>query len=117
MATSVYTVENIKLQDDDATEVLLKPLNIKNLRRFMAKMDEFAGADDETKIVDVLLEAALICIEKQVGEVGTKEWAEEALDMPTIYKIIEVCGGIKLNDPNLVEKAAETLAAQQAGQN
>jgi hypothetical protein len=36
---------------------------------------------------------------------GNREALEEALDVPTIWKIIEVCGGIKLGDPNLIAAA------------
>jgi len=38
-----------------------------------------------------------------------KDYLEEVLDLETIYVILEVAGGIKLNDPKLLE-AAERLA-------
>lgn len=116
MATTVYTVETVVLQDDDNTELTLKPLNIKNLRKFMKKMDEFSGAEKEEDIVDSLIDAALLCVAKQLGEkADDRDWVEDAFDMPTVYKVIEVCGGIKLNDPNLINQAMEM--AQQAGPN
>jgi hypothetical protein len=36
-----------------------------------------------------------------------KEALEEALDVPTIWKIMEICGGIKLGDPNLMAAATK----------
>jgi hypothetical protein len=42
--------------------------------------------------------------------VADKDKLEDALDMPTINRILEVCGGIKLDDPNLL--AAAVLAGQ-----
>mgnify|MGYP003347891844 CR=1 FL=1 len=39
-----------------------------------------------------------------------KDAFEDALDVPTINRILEVCGGIKMDDPNLL--AAAVLAGQ-----
>lgn len=115
MATAVSSTEEIVLQDDPATTVVLRALNIKALRKFMQKMNEFTEleTEDEMAVVDILVDAAVICIEKQVGEkANDPEWKEEAFDMPTVYKIIEVCGGIKLNDPNLLRAVTETAQVQ-----
>jgi hypothetical protein len=43
---------------------------------------------------------------KQYNEdYATKEKLEEVIDLPTVYKIIEVASGIKLNDPNALAAA------------
>jgi len=42
--------------------------------------------------------------------VADRDALEDALDVPTINRILEVCGGIKLDDPNLT--AAAALAGQ-----
>jgi hypothetical protein len=36
---------------------------------------------------------------------ATKEQLEELIDLPTVYKVIEVAAGIKLNDPNALAAA------------
>lgn len=109
MANTVYTVEEVELQD--GTEVALKPVNIKHLRDFMKTMEEFSKAGgDEDKSMDLLITAAGICLKKQLPELAANRDAlEEALDMPTIYKILDVCGGVKLNDPNLLAAAMAEL--------
>lgn len=113
MATTVYTTEEIQLQDD--TKVTLKPLNIKALRKFMKAMEGFASAANDEEGFEVLLKAAALCIAKQRPDFydaekdEPTEAFEDAVDMPTIYKILEVCGGVKLNDPNLLAMAAEAL--------
>ena len=38
-------------------------------------------------------------------EIATKEKLEDVIDLPTVYKIIEVAAGIKLNDPNALAAA------------
>lgn len=109
MSNTVYTVEEIELQD--GTTVELKPLNIKHLREFMVKMDEFAKTgDDEDASLNCLIDAAGICLKKKLPElVADRDALEDALDMPTIYKILDLCGGVKLNDPNLLAAAMEAV--------
>lgn len=112
MATSVYSTEEIELQD--GTTVVLKPLNIKTLRSFMTTMERFGEEDaTEEEGLEVLLDAAALCLKGQRPEFwdGKKhtEDFEEVVDMPTIYKILDVCGGVKLNDPNLLAMAREAL--------
>lgn len=107
MATTVYSVENIELQN--GAPVVLKPLNIKKLRLFNEKMKDFNRAPDqeplsEDEALDVLIDLCAICLSGQV-DTGDRDALEEALDIDTIYKVIEVCGGIKLNDPNLIAMA------------
>jgi hypothetical protein len=33
-----------------------------------------------------------------------REHLEEILDMPTVYEVLDVCGGLKLNDPKLIQE-------------
>lgn len=114
MATSVYTVEEIVLQD--GTEVSLKPLNIKNLRKFMAKFKELEKLKTDDEVVDFLIEAAQLCLSSLYPDYSDSEKFEDAVDMPTVHKIIEICGGVKLNDPELMAAAAAAVT-EQAGKN
>lgn len=129
MATTVYTTEEILLSDDSV--VVLKPLTIKNLRLFMKLIDGFGKAATEDEGLDVLLDASALCLkeqrpefwdEKKTKEVeqedgskkkvpapGHTEVFEDIIDMESVYKVLEVCGGVKLNDPNLLRAAAEAL--------
>jgi hypothetical protein len=142
LATTVYTVEEVELQDGRIA--LLRPLVVKRLRRFMKMMAEMGTTDDEEVIEDIMLNCAAFCISKEhpqywdvnkhngsypdpdyvkVGaenedipkidrmKGGYTEEFEEAADMPTVTKIIEVCGGINFSDPNLL-RAAQEAAAQ-----
>lgn len=114
MATSVYSTEEIELQD--GSTVTLKPLNIKNLRKFMKTMESFAeeGLSEEDGL-DILLDASALCLKAQKPnywdneEDKHSEEYEDVVDMPTVYKILDVCGGVKLNDPNLLAMAQEAL--------
>lgn len=115
MATAVYETVEVVLQDGSTVE--LRPLPIKSLKRFMKKIDELSETDDQEDFIDVCLDAAIICLAKQkpefVGDDGL-DLASEALDMDTVYKILDVCGGVKLNDPKLMEAALAMAQAQAA---
>ena len=106
MATSVYEVVEIELID--GTNVTMRPLNISLLREFMKEFDKISDpkiAEDNIKSMDVLLSCASIAMKQYNKELSEKEKLEEVIDLPTVYKVIEVAAGIKLNDPNLMAAA------------
>jgi phosphohistidine swiveling domain-containing protein len=109
LATTVYDVEEIQLQN--GATVKLKPLTIKELRKFMAAIAKTAEVTTEDETLTILIDACAVALEKQLPElVADREAFEDALDVPTMNRILEVCGGIKLDDPNLL--AAAVLAGQ-----
>lgn len=106
MATSVYEVVEIELQD--GTKVSMKPLKIKFLREFMKEFQKIGDekiAEDNIKSMDLLLDCSVIAMKQYNPELATKDKLEDIVDLPTIYKIIEVAAGIKLNDPNALAAA------------
>jgi hypothetical protein len=127
LATTVYEQVDIALQD--GTTVTLKPLAIGRLRRFMKAWERFKEVTEDNDIsLDVFIECSAIALEAELSEVVEnrfdgktksiteeyREYLEEVLDMDTIYKIMEICAGLKLNDPNLL---AAAQAAVEAGKN
>lgn len=104
IATTVWIEETFVLQD--GTEVSVRPLSIKKLREFMKIISHLGEGDTaeerETNTVDTIVKAALLAIDASNSEVKkTKVQYEEILDIPTLYKIIELAGGVKLDEPNL----------------
>jgi hypothetical protein len=109
LATKIYDVEEIELQN--GAKVKLKPLTIKELRKFMIAISKTADTKSEDETLDILIDACAVALEKQLPElVADRDALEDALDVPTINRILEVCGGIKMDDPNLL--AAAVLAGQ-----
>ena len=109
MASTVYNVEEIQLQN--GANVKLKPLSIKELRKFMVAIQKTADIKSEEETLTVLIDACAVALEKQLPDlVKDRDAFEDALDVPTINRILEVCGGIKMDDPNLL--AAAVLAGQ-----
>lgn len=115
MAKTVYNVEEIELQD--GTNVTLRPLNIKNMRIFMKELEKIKDIENEDEYMDFLIDLAVLCLKKQRPDFADREVAEDALDLETVFKVIEVMGGTKLNDPKMIEAAAEAVAKAQDGTN
>jgi inhibitor of KinA sporulation pathway (predicted exonuclease) len=110
VATSIY--ETVEVEFIDGTKIQMRPLKISLLRDFMKEFQKIGDekiAEDNIKSMDLLLDCAVIAMRQYNPDLATKEQLEEIVDLPTIYKIIEVAAGIKLNDPN-------ALAAALAGQ-
>ena len=109
MATTVYDVEEVQLQNGQT--VKLKPLSIKELRKFMIAIKKTGESQTEDETLNILIDACAVALEKQLPDlVKDRDALEDALDVPTINRILEVCGGIKMDDPNLL--AAAVLAGQ-----
>jgi len=106
MATSVYEVVEVELLD--GSTISMKPLKISLLRDFMKEFQKISDpkiAEDNIKSMDLLLSCATIAMKQYSPELATKEQLEEVMDLPTVYKVIEVAAGIKLNDPNALAAA------------
>ena len=125
MATSAFTATDIALQD--GTDVTLRPLPIGRLRRFMDAWKKIGELEEGDDGFNVFINCSGIALEHEFkgkfdalkatvdqqkdGEFLSeeyREYLEDVLDLETIYVILDVAGGIKLNDPKLME-AATTL--------
>lgn len=108
MATKIY--ESVDLELLDGTEVTIKPLNIKNLREVMKVWATASDATDEDEFLNVLLECTKIAFKQYMPSLAEDpEKLEDALDLQTMYKILEVAADIRLNDPNLLAAAQELV--------
>lgn len=105
MATKIYDEVEIQLQNGN--KVLLRPLPIKKLRGFMKEIQKLDTIKDEDEAIDIFVDACAIALSKDLPDlVADRDALEDALDVPTIWKIVEVCGGVKMGDPNLIAAAS-----------
>jgi hypothetical protein len=105
MATTVY--ETIELELLDGRSIVVKPLNLKNLREVMKEWQKAAEATNEDEFLDILINCTAIAFKQFAPDLAEKDEIEEAVDLQTMYKILEVSADIRLNDPNLVAAAQE----------
>lgn len=100
MASKVYTTEEVELFSGKT--LTLRPLKISVLRKFMNEFDGMTDMDtlkNNDKTLDVLMNCVAIAMQQYAPELADdREALEDELDIKTIYKIIEVGAGIKLND-------------------
>lgn len=106
MATNIYDTAELELENGDS--IVIKPLPIKILKKFMAAIRELDSEDVKTEedAMDIFIKASMICLEKTAPELSKdREAFEDNVNVPTMMKILEICGGLKMNDPNLLGAA------------
>jgi hypothetical protein len=106
MATTVYESATIELID--GTEIFLTPLKLKYLREFMDVFEfvKTSGSDDDALIF--LVECARIAMKQYYPKIKTVHDLEDSVDLPTIYKILDISAGIKIDKA----KTKETVKDQ-----
>jgi len=96
MATKIYETKKISLVDDRV--VVAAPLKIKYLREFLETFETIKQAKTDDESISVLAQCALIAMQQYCPSIKTIEDLEDSLDLPTIYEIIDVAAGIKVNE-------------------
>lgn len=111
MTTTTYEAQTVALMD--GTEIELKPLSVSLLRKFMKTFDKIAKvADDNDKSMTVLMECVQIALEQYNPELAKDAAAlEKNIDLPTVYKIVDVASGIKLGEESFLNSALASANA------
>jgi hypothetical protein len=105
MATSIYDKQEFSLVD--GTVFTAAPLKIKYLREFLDIFETIKEAKTDDESISILVKCALVTMRQYAPNIKTIDDLEDSLDLPTIYKIIDVAAGIKIN-----EKSEETVKDQ-----
>ena len=96
MATTIYKSEIVYLFD--GTELEIVPLKIKYLREFMQAFENVKVTKNDDEAIAALVECVRVCMKQYYPSIsGTVEDIEDSIDMPTIYKVLDVSAGIKIN--------------------
>lgn len=96
MATKIYESDTIYLID--GTELNIIPLKLKYLREFMDAFEFVKEANDDLEAMTYLADCARIAMKQYYPSIETIEDLEDNVDMPTVYKIIDIAAGIKVKD-------------------
>jgi hypothetical protein len=96
MATTVYKTDKVRLID--GTEINLYPLKIKYLREFMEAFELVKTADNDEEAIIFLSNCAAIAMQQYYPQIATISELEDSMDLPGIYKVLEVAAGIKINE-------------------
>ncbi len=83
----------------DGTEVEIIPLKIKYLRQFMEAFEDVKKSKNDDEAIESLVECVRISMKQFYPEISKSvSDVEDNLDMPTIYKILDISAGIKINE-------------------
>jgi hypothetical protein len=105
MATKAFEQSSITLID--GREIVLTPLKIKYLREFMIVFDLMKSAKNDQESIVFLSECVRIAMKQYFPELKTSYDIEENLDLPTMYKILEIAAGIKVDKTKKDEEIDE----------
>ena len=107
MATKAYESKNITLID--GTELNLVPLKIKYLRQFMEAFELVKTANNDEEAIIFLSNCAAIAMKQYYPKIANISDLEDSMDLPGIYKVLEIAAGIKINEKseNPVKEQAE----------
>jgi hypothetical protein len=105
MATKVYDTKKISLIDEST--ITAAPLKIKYLREFLETFEEIKYAKTDDESVAILAKCALVAMQQYCPSIKTIDELEDSLDLPTVYEIIDIAAGIKIN-----EKSEDTVKNQ-----
>jgi len=95
MATEIYETGTTTLVD--GTEIYLTPLKIKYLREFMKEFENVKLAKDDAEAISALAQCARVCMKQFYPSIKTIEELEDNLNLPAIYRVLDIAAGIKID--------------------
>ena len=114
MATRIYKSDTITLMDGEKIEIY--PLKIKYLREFMEAFHLIKESKNDLESISYLSECARIAMQQYKPEIAkTIEDLEDNVDLPTIYKIINIGGGISVSGEIDEPVKEQALKKESAG--
>lgn len=106
MPTTVYKVKNIYTFDGE--EIEISPLKIKYLREFMTNFEPIKQSKGDDESISILVKCAQIAMKQFNPSLSRSlENIEDNFDLPTIYEIVDIGAGIKIN-----QKSEESVKNQ-----
>ena len=105
MATKIYQSKKVSLIDDRV--ITISPLKIKYLREFLETFETIKEAKTDDESIAVLALCALVAMQQYCPSIKTIDDLEDSIDLPTIYEVIDIAAGIKIN-----EKSEDTVKNQ-----
>jgi hypothetical protein len=96
MATKIYETKKISLVD--GRTIIAAPLKIKYLREFLEIFQNIKSSKTDNESISTLASCALVTMQQYCPSIKTIDDLEDNLDLPTIYEIIDIAAGIKIND-------------------
>jgi translation initiation factor 1 (eIF-1/SUI1) len=95
MATKIYESYYVELIDGERLEI--SPLKIKYMREFMHEFNNARDSKDDDDALGHLSRCVLIAMKQYRPEIKTIAELEDIVDLPTVYKILEIAAGVTIS--------------------
>jgi hypothetical protein len=108
MPTTIYDIKYISLAD--GTEVEISPLKIKYLKEFMNIFELLKNTKNDDESLNILTRCIKVAMKQYYPQIKTIEDVEDSVDLPTIYEILDISAGIKMNKTEVSQTENTTPA-------
>ena len=109
MPTNIYEVDEVFSIDNQRIEI--SPLKLKYMKKFMDAFKDIHTAMTDDEAIDTMSECVRICMEQFAPEYSnTLDDIQDNFDLSTIYKVMDVAAGIKINgtsEDSVLEQAIQ----------
>jgi hypothetical protein len=112
MATKIYDTKRVRFVD--GTSITISPLKLKYLREFLNVFELVKASKNDEEAMTNLVYCTLIAMQQYRPEITTVGQVEDLMDMPTVYEVLDVAAGIKINSKKeepVKEQAVESGSA------
>lgn len=113
MAKKIYESATIELVD--GTQLYITPLKLKYLRDFMDVFEEIRTAETENDAMYNLSRCVAVAMRQYCPTIVTAEDVEDNVDLQTMYKILDIAGGIKMQKKEEPESGVKEQAKSSKG--
>jgi translation initiation factor 1 (eIF-1/SUI1) len=96
----------------DGTKIYITPLKIRYLKEFMVLFDMIKEAQDEDDAMFILSQCVTIAMQQYYPEISTVDQLEDSMDIKSVYKVLDVAAGVKINKEakkEVKEQALESI--------
>jgi len=94
MATKIY--ESAIVETVYGEKIYITPLKIKYLRQFMDRFNLIKKVESSDDLLSHILECTVICMQQYAPNIKTVEQVEDSFDIKSVYKIVDIAAGIKM---------------------
>lgn len=95
MPTEIYESSTVRLID--GTRIYITPLKIRYLKEFMVLFDMIKEAETEDDAMFMLSQCVTIAMQQYYPSIATVDQLEDSMDIKSVYKVLDVAAGVKIN--------------------
>jgi len=112
MPTNIY--DSAIIYTSDGLELEISPLKIKYLKEFMDVFQSVKESQDDDEALQHLVKCSVVAMKQYLPTIKTIEDFENNFDLKTLYTILDIGAGVKLNQENIQEESLPKQAEDES---